>query len=365
MTAVAPAAPGQLGEAIEPQRLLTYLTDLGEWLASRRAELDELDAAVQASAHSAELTADIRLGLTLWQAIRTRYDAMLTTWDSGRVGVREREELSQLIWSRLDTPGAKATGTSVPDAGRLSDALTAQLRQRLQIDPDGSQVVIRLKGLRAQLERLRDQVALEPAETRDAAAGAVARLAARTEQAADKAARGGDVGGLLGPLEADASTYERDLIVNGALRRQTAGRRVQVEQQRAALAAREPGLADLVVRAVASVSPVPKYAVPDVERLGPVPTIPAELDAYVARLDQVAAAMDLVETSYAKPLAEVDKLRADLNAAASGAGTADPGLVAMLAAARGVLDRTPVNLDAARTLVAGLQAYVSPKGGGR
>ena len=151
MSAVAPNAPGQLGEAIDPRLLLEYLTELGAWIGSRRAELDELDAAVRASAHVAELTADIRLGLTLWQAIKTRYDQMLITWDNGRVGQTEREKLSQLIWSRIEAPGAGGTGLSVPDAGRLSDALTGQLRERLHLDPDGSQVTLRIKSLRLSL----------------------------------------------------------------------------------------------------------------------------------------------------------------------------------------------------------------------
>lgn len=367
MSAEAPGAPGQLGVAVEPQRLMAYLGELGEWLGSRRVELDELDSAAQASAHGSELIADIRLGLTLWQSIKTRYDQMLTTWDSGRVGEVEREQLSQLIWSRLDTPGAKGTGMSVPDASRLSDALTAQLRQRLQIDPDGSQVTVRLKALRAQIERLRDQVGLEPSESRAAASATLGQLAGRVEQIADKASRGGDVGGMLGPLEAQASTFERDLIVGGAVRRQNASRRAAIEKQRAALAAREPALRDLAARAVAAVDPAPKYAVPAVANLGPVPVDTEDLNEYAQRLDQVAAAMDFVETAYARALADLDALLAEARVAEAAAARADadPGLAAMLGAARGVLGRMPVNLDAARPLMLGLQAYLIPKGGER
>jgi hypothetical protein len=362
VSAVAPAAPGQLGDQPEPQRLLTYLTELGAWITSRRAELDELDAAVQSSGHAAELTGDVRLGLTLWQAIKTRDDALLVTWDSGRVGAMEREKLSALIWSRLDTPGAAAgmTGMSVPEACRMSDALTAQLRQRLQLDPSGSAVLVRVRDLRAQLERLRDQVALEPLVNVDAARHHLGELATRVQSVADKAARGGDVGGLLGPLEHDASTFERDMIVGGAMRRQNAGRVAKVTATWTALSAREPHLRDLVARTVAAVAPAPKYAVPDVANLGPVPGTPPELDAYEARLVQVGKAMDLVEAAYSSALAEVAQLRADL--AGLGSGDADPTLTGMLATASGLLAQTPVQVDAARSLVAACRSYASTRG---
>lgn len=363
MIAVAPAAPGKLGDQPDPQRLLTYLTDLGLWLTSRRAELDELDAAVQASDHAGELTGDVRLGLTLWQAIKTRNEQLLATWDSGRVGAVEREKIAQLIWSRLDTPGAAAglTGMSVPEASRTSDALTAQLRQRLQLDPSGSAVLVRLRDLRAQLERLRDQIALEPREGVEAARLKLQGLAARLEVASDKAGRGGDVGGLLGPLELDAATFERDLIVGGAMRRQNAARIVKIDAIRRRLAEREPGLRALVERTVAAVTPAPKYAVPDIENLGPVPTTTPELDAYEARLASVGKAMDVVEESYSAALESVEALRSEL------AGIEAKGLDAtgasLLAAARGVLGQTPVQLDAARSLVAGCRAYASTSGG--
>ncbi len=369
MSAVAPAAPGQLGEQIEPMRLLTYLSDLGTWLTSRRAELDELDAAVQASDHAAELTGDIRLGLTLWQAIKTRHDQMMVTWDSGRVGVVERERLSQQIWSRLDTPvagsggagGQGMTGMSVPEACRMSDALTAQLRQRLQIDPSGSAVLIRIRDLRAQLERLRDQVALEPSDRVEAGRHTLAGLAARVQNVADKASRGGDVGGLLGPLEADAATFERDLIVGGAMRRQNADRMTRLTSVRDALAAREPRLSELVARTVETVTPAPKYAVPEVGNLGPVPASGPELDAYEARLGQVGQAMDVVESAYSGALAEVNQLAAELDAVAS--GPSDEPLKALVAAAQGLLAQRPVPVDAARSLVAGCRSYAERNGG--
>ena len=299
MTVLAPAAPGRLGEPADPPRYLTYLTALDDWIAGRRAELDELDAAAQASGSAAELTADIRLGLALWQATKTRYDAVLVAWDSGRVGPAEADRVSALVWGGLD-----ALSMSLPEATRLSDALAGQLRQRLQLDPAGSEAPARLRTAFAQLERLRDQVALEPAEARPAAASKVANLEARLEAIAGKASRGGDVGGLLGPFEADAAVLERDLIVGGAERRRSSDAAGAAGRRRDELAAREASLRQLVDHVVATVPHPPRYAVPHVAALGPVPADDDGLRAYTERLGRVARALDVVQLAYTQALAD-------------------------------------------------------------
>ena len=151
------------------------------------------------------------------------------------------------------------------------------------------------------MERIRDQVTLEPAgAAQQQAAGQQARLARRLKEIADKAARGGDVGGLLGPLEIDAATFERDLIVGGARRREAAALVRRAEDRRIELEAREAGLRNLAAECVRRVEPAPRYAVPDVELLGPVPESPTELETYLRRLDQVARAMTVAERAYAR-----------------------------------------------------------------
>src|SRR5690606_10980131 len=67
----APAPPGALGVAAEPDALLTYLADLRAWLDARRADLDRLDTAARQSGADG-VTGDVVLALTLWQAVRTR-----------------------------------------------------------------------------------------------------------------------------------------------------------------------------------------------------------------------------------------------------------------------------------------------------
>jgi len=377
--AVAPVAPGRLGQALDTGAVRTYLTELESWLRGRRAELDDLDAAALRAVGSDELSADMTLSMALWKSASDRYQLLLATWDGGRVGPTERERLSTLVWGGLDDappgPAARPEGESdahaavegglslsLPEACRLSDALAGQLRTRLALDPAADEYARRVAGLRIQLDRLRDQVTLEPPASRPAAEQAVSGLTARTEEVAERARRGGDVGGLLGPLENDAARLERDLIVGGARRRAQRDARAAAQGRVAELEARGGALARLAERALRTVSPAPRNAVPDVSALGPVPADEPGLAAYVRRLDRVAAAMTLAQERYAAALAERDELVGRLDAYAAKAvavGVARlPDVVAAEAQARAVLAREPAPVPVARQLVETYQAWV-------
>lgn len=362
----APVAPGKLGVAVQPPAMLSYLGALDAWIAGRRSELSGLDAEILANpAHSA-LTGDMALSLALWQAVKNRYDLLLVTWDSGRVGPAECERLSSLIWGRLDTStDAKALGgmaVSLPEACRLSDALVAQLRTRLNLDPAAEQQVGRLRDLRAQMERIRDQIRTEPPISVPAAQQQVAQLAARVDDLGARRERGGDIGGMLGPLEIDAARYERDLIVGAAQRRESrdilATARALVDQ----LAAREQALHQLVAKAIATVYPAPKYAVPDLAALGPLPNTKQGLQQHLQRLDQVSRAMQLVQDAYGQALAERDQLTALVDALAAKAtilGLADDTDFQTLSdLARRLLSRTPAPIAVVRQVVSAIQAQL-------
>lgn len=362
----APVAPGKLGVAVQPPAMLSYLGALDAWIAGRRSELSGLDAEILANpAHSA-LTSDMALSLALWQAVKNRYDLLLVTWDSGRVGPAECERLSSLIWGRLDTStDAKALGgmaVSLPEACRLSDALVAQLRTRLNLDPAAEQQVGRLRDLRAQMERIRDQIRTEPPTSVPAAQQQVAQLAARVDDLGARRERGGDIGGMLGPLEIDAARYERDLIVGAAQRRESrdilATARALVDQ----LAAREQALHQLVAKAIATVYPAPKYAVPDLAALGPLPNTKQGLQQHLQRLDQVSRAMQLVQDAYGQALAERDQLIALVDALAAKAtilGLADDTDFQTLSdLTRRLLSRTPAPIAVVRQVVSAIQAQL-------
>lgn len=367
MSAVsAPAAPGRLNEPVQPQQMVGYLSELDAWTAARRSELAALDAEILGRKLSA-LTPDMQLSLALWQAVKNRYDLLLVTWDSGRVGPAECARLSSLIWGRLDTgasPSAQLAGmaVSLPEACRLSDALVAQLRQKLNLDPNAEQLARRLRDLRAQLERIREQIALEPPASAPAASAQLQQLAVRLTELEGKRERGGDIGGLLGPLEIDAARYERDLIVGGARRRENRDALARARELTDELTAQEEATRQLVAKAVAEVTPAPNYAVPDVAALGPVPNTRAAIDAHLARLGQVGKALQVVQEAYSGVLAERDAQTAlvgALRVKAQALGHAgDPDFAALMDTTGRLLARRPAPLAVVRQLLPAAQALL-------
>jgi hypothetical protein len=358
----APVPPGALGTAPEPVVLQDYLGALDAWVRGRRIELDELDAAALAAGRGDEVAADMALALALWKAVADRWQLMWATWDGGRVGVTERTRITTLVWGRLDAASG-APAVSLPEACRLSDALAGQLRATLSLAPGADADAARIKELRAQLERVRDQVGLEPATTRDAAVDRLAALMQRLGEVADRAQRGADVGGLLGPLENDAATYERDLIVGNARRREARDQLDTARELRADLAARAQALRVLAETCVRTVEPAPRYAVPDVETLGPVPNTPDAIATYLQRLERVGAALTLAEQEYGGALAERTQLADLLDAYVAKArslGLADrPDLADSERRAREVLGREPAPMAVCRQLVSTYQTWLS------
>lgn len=359
----APVAPGRMGSALDPQAAQVYLDELGRWRDGRRHELDELDkAALQAPTGSAA-TGDILLSMALWKAVSDRYELLIATWSSGRVGIAELTRMATLIWGRLDTATASGLSVSLPEACRLSDALLSQLRVKLGLDPSGMEITERIRQLRAQMERIRDQIDLEPAGAgQQQAALEQSRLARRLKDIAEKAARGGDVAGSLEPLEIDAATFERDLIVNGARRRDAAALLQRARAERADLEAREAALRSIVEECLRRVDPAPRYAVPDTAALGQVPNTRDELETYLRRLDQVSRAMAIAQTAYSKALQDHSELDSRLEAYRAKATTKGVAEVADVAQAyqlaRGALDERPSRMLLAQQLVAVYQTYL-------
>jgi hypothetical protein len=385
----APPAPGRLGSPLDPHAAVVYLDALQRWRDDRKRELDELDQAALASRDGAQLTADIALSMALWKAISDRYELLAATWNSGRAGRADLERMATLIWGRLDTglragnveagglvddqaSGEDSAGlaVSLPEACRLSDALVSQLRVRLGLDPSGAAVTEQIRQLRAQMERIRDQINLEPAgASQQAAAEQQSRLARRLKDIADKAGRGGDVGGLLGPLEIEAATFERDLIVAAARRLEAVAKVDQARRKRADLQAREAALTDLVKQCLTAVDPAPNYAIPDVEALGLPPNTADQLDGYLHRLDQVARAMAVAQQAYARALDDRDELVGRLSAyhaKAQALGVATvPEIARAYEMADGELGRRPTRMPLAAQLVKLYSTYLqiaSPAG---
>lgn len=357
MTA-APSAPGSLGAPAAPQDLLRYLDALDGWSAARSSELETIDEAIRTGGQSGPGTADLALSLALLKAVQDRTQLLRATWDRGGLQRADLERMTSLIWGRLDAtldPSLLARAStrqnglvsglavSLPEACRLSDALAAQLRRTLGLDTDSDAARARLRTLRATVERIRDQVALEPPISVDQSRRHFLELDQRLTDLDQRLDRGADIGGLIGSLEIDAVTFERDLIVGSAKRREARGLVERARDLRRDLDDREAGLHALVERAVAEVTPTPVYAVPDVDALGPVPNTPDALGGYLAQLERVSRAMQVVQHAYSESLAAVEAARRDLAAQRGRLGSEPPAVVAALdSLIEGVLAERPV-----------------------
>ncbi|MCL2735577.1 MAG: hypothetical protein FWD75_02970 [Propionibacteriaceae bacterium] len=365
------SAPWPVGDAQNPptaQEMLAYLDSLGTWIDDSRRQLDRLDQKLQETGNGPGVQ-DLSMTLTVWQAIRTRYQDLLTTWDSGRVTEVDLKKLAVLTWSNLNdmlAPGASISSggglaLSLPEACRMLDALVAQLSSRYQLVTIPTQTSARITALLAQMDRIHDQAQLDPAPVRALTDAPVADLAAAIKDLVDKADRGGDVGGLLGPVEVRAAQMERDLIVTHAERQMLGEKIAQAQTRRESLIYREKAVLDLVAKTRASVDPAPKYAVPHVESLGEVPDRADLVDAYLARLDQVSAALDIVQQANEEAYALIAALVSRLEKAQAVAGPgADPVRETLVTQVNDLLHRSPVPVQVVEPLIRAVEASGRP-----
>lgn len=372
--AVAPAAPGALGTDVPSPELLRYLDALIRWKDQRRTELDTLDRAALAledPAERAAVTPDVTLSMTLWQAVSDRLGLLLATWDSGRVGEAERRRITTLVWGTLEQPGShgqRALAVSLPEACRLSDSLASSLRSRLRLDGHDPRATERITALRQQVARISDQVALIPEGRRGSAAQAHLLLERRVDDVAERFRRGGDVGGFLGPLEAEAATVERDLIVAASARAHAKADHAQATREVAELAARGEAVRALARRTRSTVTPAPRLAVPDVTALGDVPTDPGELTAFLSRLDRVDQALTHAHGEYAAALARREELaeRADrVRAALSDDDGASAAMDSLTGQTQELLASHPTDLTRLEALVQAQETFARTLGAGR
>ncbi|WP_234417849.1 MULTISPECIES: hypothetical protein [Miniimonas] len=366
----APVPPGRLGESIGQQALLDYQVALHRWLEDRRTELDRLDRAAQAARDAQAVTGDVVLAMSMWESVRSRAEELRTLWDSGRADALARERMSRVIWGRLDgapvpgDPTAATSTVSLAEATTLADALVRQLRTRLAFDPDQADVTARLRAVRASLVRSGDLVRDGEPE-----AEAVARVRGAWERVTADSTRGADVTGPLGELEVASARVERDAIVAAARRHEAQRDHARATSLAQQLEAREAGLAELVERCRREIATPPRLAVPDVSRLGDVPTEAEALAAYLTRLEAVARAMDTVEDAYTTPLRTRASLRfrlARLTERAAGNGRdASPTVRAALAEASDAVAASPCDVTLAEDLVDLADVVTAPLKHGR
>jgi hypothetical protein len=167
--------------------------------------------------------------------------------------------------------------------------------------------------------------------------------------------RGGDIGGILGPIEIKAAQLERDLIVSNAERSMASQRFSQASDHRAALLDHEKKVRTLVATTKASVDPAPKYAVPEVEALGEVPTGGQELEAYIAKLKQVTQAFDTVSQANNQALHHKEKLTERFHQAQQRGGTGEL-LVTLENQITDLLDTAPTPMAVLEPLIESYEA---------
>ncbi|MGI3780670.1 MAG: hypothetical protein ACRYG2_07820, partial [Janthinobacterium lividum] len=131
---------------------------------------------------------------------------------------------------------------------------------------------------------------------------------------------------------------------------------------RAELEGRAAELRTLAARCVATVEEAPRYAVPDVEALGPLPNTVAAITAYEHRLELVGRALGVAEQAYAQALRAHDDREARLAALrveAEATGRADePDLRSTYAMARAALDARPSRAALSEQLVTLYATYL-------
>jgi len=329
------------------------------WIDSRRRDLDRLDKKVQTRDQGIQ---DMAMTLTVWQAIKDRYTDLVRVWDSGRVTPTDLKKIAVMTWANLNdmlTPGTTLTSggglsVSLPEACRMLEALVAQLSSRYQLAPVSTETSARIAALVAQVERIKDQTKLEPAQFQQT--DAVAALEFGVKDLNEKANRGADIGGILAPLEVRAALMERDLIVGHAERAMLSQKVNAIKARRTALIARETAITALVEKTQASVDPAPKYAVPHVEALGEIPSTAPELDEYIARLEKVNAALDIVQKANQKALADLKALTTRFESAEAIKDPSDPLAASLSSQIRALLEQTPAPLSVIDPLIAAYEA---------
>ncbi len=188
------------------------------------------------------------------------------------------------------------------------------------------------------------------------------RLDSRLADVVDKAKRGADVGGLLAPLEYDASTAERDLIVGAGKRLEAARDAERAAVERGELAARGAAIRLLEAQCVNVVDPAPAARHPGRHRAGRAcrPTRRG-VDAYLRRLDAVSRALTAAQNAYANALAEREELvglSGAYQAQARAMGISSPDLADLAGRLDEVVATKPTDMRRARGLLAAYQAYL-------
>lgn len=356
--AAAPPAPASLTKPPTIDELRRYLEDLDAWRVPLDRDLDALDRRAQNSRTPDVYSSDVSLAMALRASIDSRAADLVTVWDSGRVGTDERARAAELIWGRLPDALGNPTAFSLAEACTLLAALYARLDARLSADvAAGSGAIDDITALRDTLGRCAISATTLRRRQDD-----TAELSARLDQLLHTGAQI-EIARGVAELTKAAYALEALLVKEIALRSAVTRDAAMATSTRTRLVGDEAKVEALAAEARLKMLDVPVLAIPRVATVGDPPSVPggevdaepgtwtsarAQLDAYLARLAQVDAALKEAAHRYGAGLARRADLRGLLGAyrdRAERAGLAEnEALSAEYRAAYDVLYRAPCDL---------------------
>jgi len=368
----APPAPASLTKPPTIEQLRRYLEDLDAWRVPLERDLDTLDRRAQNSRTPDVYSSDVSLAMALRASIDSRAADLVKVWDSGRVGTVERARAAELIWGRLPDALGNPTAFSLAEACTLLSALYARLEAQLSADVlAGSGAIDDISALRETLSRCAVSATTLRRRQND-----VTGLCARLDALLATGAQAEIVRGVA-ELTKAAYALEALLIKEIALRAAVTRDAATAASTRTRLLSDETKVEALAAEARVKMLDVPILAIPKVATIGDPPSVPgaevdaepgtwtsarAQLDAYLARLTQVDAALKEAANRYGAGLARRADLRGLLGAyrdRAQRAGLAEnDALDAEYRAAYDVLYSAPCDLAIAEKRVGTYQQSV-------
>jgi hypothetical protein len=370
--ATAPSATGGLTNPPTSDELRRYVEQLAAWRATLDHDLDALDRRAQSSRTPDAYSDDVSLAMALRASIDARGDDLVRLWDGGRVGATELARAAELMWGRLPDTLGNPSAFSLTEACTLVSALYERIATQLSGDAiAGSGATDEIVALRETLDRAsRSARALRRREDD------VVALSLRLETLLNGATQT-DIAARVSELANEAFALEASLIKEIGLRATVINDASAAASTRSRLLSDEATVRATAAEARLKIAVVPTLAIPSVDSVGEAPGVPVtevdaapgswteartQLDAYLAQLARIDAALQEAAARYGAGLARRADLRGLLGAyrdraQRSGLGE-DDALAAQYESARDVLYSAPCDIAEAERLVSVYQQSV-------
>jgi hypothetical protein len=310
--------------------------------------------------------------MALRASIDARGDDLVHVWDSGRVGAVELGRAAELMWGRLPDALGNPSAFSLTEACTLVSALYERITAQLSGD------AIAASGASDEIVALRETLdrASRSASTLRRREDDVAAISLRLETLLSRGTQA-EIAAGVAEIADVAFALEALLVKEIGLRATVTHDAAVAASTRARLISDEATVRATAAEARVKIAGAPTLAIPSVESLGASPAVPTaeidaapgswtearrQLDAYLATIDRVDAALQEAASRCGAGLARRADLRGLLGAyrdraQRSGLGE-DDVLAAQYESARTVLYSAPCDIAVAERLVSVYQASV-------